>query len=440
MDCRQSRSPLDLAAGPRPAYKIARNLLSLTPLRLLTTGAALCSLFLASGTATAAGLPPSTWVGLATLPGAEHAPVFALAVNPANDQQLVVGTSTGGLYRSDDGGSTWKSVHPGTAGILTVAFSPFNAGMVMAGTQGGGALVSTDGGTHWSAAAGLEKRRVRAFGFARTLIVAGTDHGVYTSDTGATWTASGLAGTSIDAVSVAAVNPPVRLVAGGDGGQAGIPLFQSLDGGATWTPMNPAISGTIVTRLASGPLPPTGDVRPLVVGTNAGLFISSDNGKTFTALSGGALLPSTDYTQIGFTSTHYDRFFAASDGGGADSGGLWATADSGQHFASLLPPLPSVTALAVSGDEQPILYVATFRASDHLPMLWAFRDTGAAPQGPANTSTPTATPGRTNPPGTSLLDWLHGLASSQVPYVALGAAALLLIVLAVVSQLRSRRR
>ena len=392
----------------------------------------LCLLVTASSTATAAGLPPSTWVALATLPGADHDPVFALAVNPANDDDLIAGNAAGGLYRSVDGGSSWRLIHSGKAAILTIAYSTFNPSQVLAGTQGGGALTSTDGG--------LEGRKVRAFGFARSLLVAGTDHGVYVSDSGASWTQSGLETTSIDAVSVAAVNAPVRLVAGGDGGQGGVPLYQSLDGGATWAPMNPAISGTIITKLASGPLPPTGDVRPLVVGTNAGLFISPDNGKTFAALSGGALLPSTDYTQIGFAAGHFDRFFVASDGGGAESGGVWSTADSGKHFSDLLPPLPSVTALAVSGDEVPVLFVATFRESDHLPELWAFRDTGGTPQGPTTTATPKASPTRTNPPGTSILDLVRALASSQIPYVALGVIALLLIVLAVVSQLRSRRR
>jgi hypothetical protein len=400
----------------------------------------LCLLVIASGTATAAGLPPSTWVALATLPGADHDPVFSLAVNPANDQDVIAGNGAGGLYRSVNGGSSWRSVHSAKAAILSIAYSSFNPSLILAGTQGAGALISTDGGVHWNAAAGLDGRKVRAFGFARSLMVAGTEHGVYVSDTGAAWTQSGLATTSIDAVSVAAVNPPVRLVAGGDGGQGAIPIYQSLDGGATWAPMSPPISGTIVTRLASGPLPRTGDVRPLVIGTNAGLFISPDNGKTFTALSGGALLPSTDYTQIGFTSAHFDRFFVASDGGGGESGGVWSTADAGNHFSDLQPPLPSVTALAVSSDEEPILFVATFRASDHLPQLWAFRDTGGTPRGPATTATPRVTAARTNPPGTSILDLLRALASSQVPYVALGVVALLLIVLAVVSQLRSRRR
>jgi hypothetical protein len=395
---------------------------------------------IASTSATAAVLPPSTWVALAPLPGSDHAPVFALAVNPVSDQELIGGTSSGGLFRSADGGSTWKPVHTGGAGFLAIAYSPFNPSLVMAGTQGGGAMVSTDGGAHWNVAGGLAGRKVRAFAFARSMMVAATDHGVYTSDSGADWTSLGLATTSIEAISVAAVNAPVRIVAGGDAGQGGSPLFQSVDGGATWTSMNPAISGTIVTRLASGPLPPASDVRPLVVGTNAGLFISSDNGKTFTALTGGVLLPSTDYTQVGFVFGHFDRFVVASDGGGAASGGLWATADSGGHFSDLQPPEPSVTALGVSTDEQPLIYVATFRASDHLPQLWAFRDTGGTPQGPTTRSTPTVSAVRANAPGSSFLDWLRGLASSQAPYVALGVIALLLIVLAGISQLRSRHR
>ena len=386
------------------------------------------------------GLPPSTWVALSDLPGAGHDPIFALAVNPANDQDLVAGNGSGGLYHSTDGGATWKSVHSGGAGFLTVAYSPFDASLILAGTQHGGALISTDGGVHWTAATGLAGRSVRAFGFAKTVVIAGTDHGVFVSDTGASWTASGLSNASIDAIAVAAVNPPVRVLAGSDSNATTIPLYQSLDGGVTWAPLNPAISGTIVTQLAAGPLPPGGDVRPIVVGTNTGAFISADNGKTFSAVSGGLLLPSTDYTQVGFTGTHFDRFFVASDGGGGNTGGLWATADSGQHFVTLDSPVPSVTALAVSTDELPVLYVATFRAADHTPALWAFRDTGDTPQGPATSSTPAATAARTNQPGRSLGDLLRQLAGSQVPYLALGAAAMLLLALAAVSHFRSRRR
>src|SRR5256886_657992 len=186
-----------------------------------------------------------------------------MAVDPVNDHAVIAGGGQGGLYRSSDGGTTWTQVLRGNAAVLSIAFSPFNPALVLAGTRDGGGLISTDGGVKWSAAAGLEGRPVRAFGFARTMIVAATDHGVYSSDTGATWTSLGLSTSSIDAIAVAAVNPPVRLIAGGESGPSGsLPLWTSADAGATWTALKPAISGTIITRIAARPLPVTATTRP----------------------------------------------------------------------------------------------------------------------------------------------------------------------------------
>jgi len=285
---------------------------------------------------------------------------------------------------------------------------------------------------------------VRVFGFAVSLIVAGTDRGVYASADGETWKQAGLSSLSIDALAVAAIHPPVRLVAGSDAiaGSTGPALFTSLDGGTTWTSAHPPISGTVVARLAAGPLPPTGNVRPLVAGTNAGLFISTDNGTTFKPLSGGDLLPSTDYTQIAYVTNHFDRFYAASDGGGSAAGGLWWTGDSGQHFRTLVPPLRSITSMAVSNDETPIVYVATFRSSDHAAALWAYHDTGGTPKGPQSSTTPTASGGRVQkqPASGFAADVVRALQSSQAPYVGLGVVALLLIALAAISNLRARRR
>jgi hypothetical protein len=415
--------------------------LSLFSRRLVATLAALVVFTVASIATMAANLPPSTWVALTPFAGMAQLPVFALAVSPTNDQALIAGNGRGDIYRSANGGVTWAKVHAGKSGIIAIAYSPFNPALIIAGTSNAGALFSTDGGGKWSLASGLDGRAVRALGFGKTLIVAGTDRGIYTSPDGQAWNQSGLSNLSVDAVAVAAVNPPLRILAGGDdGAQAGLPLYQSVDAGTTWARLSPPVSGTIVTHLAAGPLPNGSQVRPIVLGTNTGLFISSDNATNFTALSGGQLLPSTDYTQSQFTATHFDRFYVASDGGGAGSGGLWATGDSGKHFSSLQPPLSSVTALAVSGDELPILFVATFRASDHAPLLWAYHDTGGKPQPPAGYITTPATGARTDSPRATVFDLVRSVLSSQAPYVALGVGAVVVIVLAAISQFRSRRR
>jgi hypothetical protein len=367
--------------------------------------------------------------------------VFAVAVDPANNQSIVAGNSEGSLLRSTTGGTSWATVHPGKAGLTTVAYSPFTAGLVLAGTHGSGALVSRDGGGTWSAAQGLEGRTVRVFAFALTLVAAGTDHGVYVSADGATWSQSGLSDRSIGALAVEAIHAPVRLVAGSDSQASGgtLPLFQSLDGGASWTAFYPPISGNIVVRLVAGPLPPTGIVRPLVVGTNTGVFESTDNGATFTPLSGGALLPTTDYTQVSFITDHFDHFYVASDGGGSRSGGLWRTSDAGHTFTSMRPPQASVTALAVSSDEQPTLYIATFQPSTHVASLWAMHDTGGTPQGPPSTEPPVASGSRTAHSGDdSIVSRI--LAAPQLPYVGLGLGALAVLLTAVVSHLRGRNR
>ncbi len=390
----------------------------------------------------AVSLAPSTWVELPPLARAGHSAILAIAVNPINNQVLLAGTADGSLMRSANGGVSWAPVHTGTSGLLTIAFSSVKTGLVLAGTRGSGALVSKDGGATWGAVKGMDGRSVRAFAFALSFVAAGTDHGVYVSPDGVTWRQSGLGTTSIGEIAVAAIHDPARVIAGSDAASpsGGTPLFQSADGGLTWAQMRASISGRFVSSLAAGPLPPTGNIRPLVVGTNAGLFTSRDNGVTFTPNSGGGLLPSTDYTQIAFVTTHFDRFYTASDGGGSTSGGLWRSNDGGRHFTSLAPPMPSVTGLAVSNDEAPILYVATFRPSDQTVVLWAYHDTGAAPQGPPATVPPSASGTRAGTPAPAPSSDLRDLLlSSRTPYIAIGLVALIVILLAVVSHFRGRR-
>jgi photosystem II stability/assembly factor-like uncharacterized protein len=427
----------------RPAWVIIGTLVSLPRKRLVATLVALMACAWAGSAVLGATLPPSTWVALTPPPQQGQRAIVALGVSPTNNQVVLAGTDGGALVRSTDGGSTWKVVHSGSAGLLAITFSPNKAGLVLAGTRGAGALASKDGGVTWAAVRGMEGRKVKVFGFALTFVAAGTDRGVYVSPDGITWKQSGLLNTNIDALAVAAVHDPVRLVAGSDAPPAagGMPLYQSIDGGTTWAQMRPSINGNFVSGLAAGPLPPTSTIRPLIVGTNAGLFTSRDNGVSFTPNSGGGLLPSTDYTQIAFITTHFDRYYAASDGGASTSGGLWRTRNGGRSFVSLSPPVAAVTSLALSNDEAPILYVATFTPADQTAAVWAYHDTGGAPQGPPSRVTPPPASGsRITPPAPSLTSGLIDfLLSSRAPYILLGLLAVIVIVFAVVSHFLRRR-
>ena len=413
--------------------------MSLPGRRLLATVALSWITGVAAVNASAAP-PDSTWVPLKPLPGQGRVALFAIAVDPTNNQVVVAANSQGTLLRSINGGGSWATVRSGGPTVNAISFNPYTAGFVLAGTRGGGALASKDGGATWSSATGLEGRNVRVFGFALTLSVAGTDRGVYTSADGLSWAQSGLTGPSISAVAVEAIHTPVRLIAGTDAEPSGgaLSMWQSLDGGATWKRSTPAMAGTMTLRLVSGPLPPVGNVRPLLAGTNTGMYASTDNGATFNPLSGGGLLPTTDYTQAVFLASHHDRYYVASDGGGSGSGGLWRTTDGGQTFASLQPPQHSVTALAISSDEQPTLYVAVFQPSTHVASLWTYHDTFGPPVGPATSPTPVASGPRLH---TASDNGLSNLLSSPVlPYLALGVGALAVILAAVVAHFRGRYR
>lgn len=418
----------------------------------LSTRLAATSLGLALGVALSAtqafaSNPDNTWVPLARLPDNLASPVFALAVNPTDAQNVLVGSQSGSIYRSGDGGATWREVrHDPAHPVLSIAFNPYRGGSAVAGTRGGGVLKSTDAGQTWAVQSGTEKTVVRSFGFAKSLTIAGTDEGILIGRDSTGWSPIGLSQLSVSALAVAAVNDPSRIVAGADTSKSSepLPLYSSGDGGATWNALKaPSTAASMVSALAAGPLPTKGDTRPLLMGTNAALYQSADNGQTWSQLTGGGVLPPTDFVAAGFVTTHPERYYVASDGGASDRGGVWSTSDSGQHFASLQVPVSAVTALAVSNDEQPTVYVASFRPVDHAVFLFSYRDTGGLPQpAPALPSPKPVAGAVAKPPAPPPSDWLLVLMTGpEAPFLALGAGAGLVLLLTLVAYVgRARRR
>jgi photosystem II stability/assembly factor-like uncharacterized protein len=387
--------------------------------------------------------PDATWLQLRTPVEGLDRPVVALAVDPGNSQVLLVGTGDGTIYRSTDGGATWTPTRSGDGhAVAALAFNQFKPGAVTAGLVGEGALRSGDGGQSWAPVGGLERLTARAFAFGKNIWTVGTERGVYTSKDGTTWLAGGLPQLSVSALAMAAVNDPVRIVAGADAsrGNEAVPAYQSPDAGGSWSPLQlPQSASTLVATVAAGPLPPQRDVRPLFMGTNAGLFTSTDNGATWVQVK-AAELPAADFTQVAFTANHFDRLYVASDGGASDRGGLWVTNDGGQSFRSLQVPVASVSALAVTQDETPIVYVATFRPLDHAVMLWAYRDTGGPPVVPQlapASPPPAATTPKVAPPPR---DWWRALLlGPEAPFLFIGMGALAVLFLAMVSYARGGR-
>lgn len=401
----------------------------------------------ASVTPAAAASPDNTWVVLGRIPEGPGSPIFALAVSPVDPLTVLAGTSSGSIYRSTDGGASWHEArHDAGHPVLTVGFNPYKPGVVFAGTRGGGILRSSDSGQNWSIQPGTERAAARSLAFGKTVIAAGTDQGILLGRDGGAWSPAGLNQMSVSALAVAAANDPSRIVAGADSTHSTepLPLYSTADGGATWTALKPpSTAASMVNALAAGPLPPKGDTRPVLMGTNAALYMSPDNGQSWSQLTGNGVLPATDFTGVAFVTSHPDRYYVASDGGASDRGGVWSTGDGGQHFNPLQVPVSPVTALAISNEEQPTVYVATFRPVDHSVFLLRYRDTGGPSQAPPALPAPRAMTGSAAQPAAApARDWLVVLwTGPEAPFLALGAGAVLVLLLTLVAYVtRARRR
>jgi photosystem II stability/assembly factor-like uncharacterized protein len=391
----------------------------------------------------AADAGDNTWRPLGSLPEKLDKPVLALAADPADPQVVLAGTPTGTLYRSQDGGQTWRTVgrHLGQE-VLTIAFRPGQPDVAVAGTRGGGIWLSPDSGATWRAAPGTAGRTVRAFSFGASMIAAGTDRGVFTSEDGSRWSAAGLDQVDISTLAVTGGGAAPQLVAGGDAGRDGgwLPLYASRDGGRSWTGVAATVSASSMVSALAAPSSP----GRVLLGTNGGLFASGDGGSHWSAVQADAGLPPVDVTGIGLGEPNSGRYYVASDGGGSEGGGLWVTRDGGWHFSSLKAPIPSVTAFGVRQGPSPTLYAATFRPSDHAVMLWSYRDAGGTPQGPAGGVTGPAQRvgggGAQHPaaqaPVTGVATLLTG---PEGPFLIVGAVALLVLFAACGFWVRNRR-
>ena len=74
----------------------------------------------------------------------------ALAIDPANTSIIYVGTESGSIYKSTDGGANWNPVNTGLQNIHALAIDPSNTSIIYAGTWGNGVYKSSNGGANWS--------------------------------------------------------------------------------------------------------------------------------------------------------------------------------------------------------------------------------------------------------------------------------------------------
>lgn len=171
--------------------------------------------------------------------GAGAGSVQAIATT-ADPRLAFAGTSSGGVFKTTDGGTTWLPANAGLGDldVRVLAIGPSNE--ILAGTGAQGVFESTDSGATWAASnAGLPTGNIRALAVFRApnaAVLAGTDQGVFRRAAGGAWSASsdGLGTHDIRGL-VAQSTPPNVAIAAGSSTEAWS-LFRSTDGGASWAP------------------------------------------------------------------------------------------------------------------------------------------------------------------------------------------------------------
>lgn len=223
------------------------------------------------------------WRPLSPEPGPALADVVEASPAFGQDRTIFVAGRTG-LFRSEDGGASWRHLLVGE--VLSVAVSPAfeQDGAVFVGTGQDGVIRSEDGGITWSGAnsglldlSALSLALSPRFAEDRTAFV-GTASGLYRSRNGArSWRAVNL-GLDAPAVQVLAVSPRFaedRLVLAGTEAHG---LLRSTDGGARFGPV-PELEEHGISALAIA-----ANGQTVLVAAGSELFRSDDGGLTWTSL------------------------------------------------------------------------------------------------------------------------------------------------------------
>lgn len=191
-----------------------------------------------------------------SLPLLERAQVVAISASPARPGRWLMAAEGGGVFRSEDGGSTWLPAGAGLPPDIEIR--------LMAGSP-------ADASVFFAAPAG---RRV-----------------FRTTDSGATWVAMPTLppGTVLGALLPDASDPLVLRAGVTEGSPRGVWL--STDGGLSWTPTGLSLADVPVRALAAR----HGTSPALLAGTTAGIARSTDAGQTWSVTWAGASVSEIDW-------------------------------------------------------------------------------------------------------------------------------------------------
>jgi Secretion system C-terminal sorting domain len=278
-----------------------------------------------------------------TAPWTELAPknfagrAISLAFHPTNPNIMFVGTASGGLWKTTNGGTggaggiNWQFVPTGfpLLGVGSIAINPLNpnemyvgsgevyntaalaggatgAGHIrlFRGTYGIGILKSTDGGVSWSKVLDFSNSSIRGVmdlaihPTTPSTVFAATSDGVYrTTNSGTTWT---LIHNVVlpNSLEFKPGNPNILYVGSGNFGSAGNGIYKTVNANAatpTFTKLTSGLPATITGKIMLSMTAANSSVIYASIGDNPdntmttdGLYKSTNEGASWTAMRTGA--------------------------------------------------------------------------------------------------------------------------------------------------------
>src|SRR5579864_4700220 len=306
----------------------------------------------------------SLWAGQWTVLGPDGGDVRSLAYNPHNPDQIFLGTNTGVIFVSNDGGHDWsRFAHLGSGDDYVldhIAIDPKNpkimyvAAWSLDNQQAGDLFRTHNGGKSWDMLSDLHNKSIRALAIASSdskVLVAGALDGVYrTNDGGNNWQRISPANhaeiKNIESIAIDPQNP--------DAVYAGTwhLAWKTDDGGKTWRHINKGmIDDSDVFSIIVDP------TNPSVVFASAcsGIYKSTSAGDLFQKIQG---IPfSARRTRVLKEDPSNPAIVYA-----GTTEGLWKTTDAGKTWNRVTNPEVVVNDVMVDPRNSQRVMLATDRA------------------------------------------------------------------------------
>jgi len=268
--------------------------------------------------------------------------VTSLAVD-SSSSFIFVGTSNGGVYRSDINSNVWTQINSGLSNTDVKTLLINSDGTIFAGTFGGGIFISTNNGDSWNASnSGLTNPYLYSTAVSPNgNIYAGTGQRVFRSvNNGSSWTviSNGIPSASITSL---AVNSSGYIFAT----TLGSGLYRSTNNGDLWIRKD---SGIVNPDMQSVAIRSDGII---FIGTYNGVFRSLNNGDSYTRIDSGL----TNVTAVyAFTfNSHNDIYL------GKFSGGIYNSINSGNSWTENNSGLTNLNVTALATDSNGFIYAGT---------------------------------------------------------------------------------